>query len=73
MVPGRCSPVLAGLMTTVTASTFMMLFTATTIAFTAAGTGASAPWFLAVLRKAGLRLRFAPARAWSRREWSGPG
>jgi hypothetical protein len=24
-------------------------------------TGASAPWFLAVLRKAGLRLRFAPA------------
>jgi hypothetical protein len=28
-----------------------------------AGTGASALWFRAVLRKAGLRLRFAPARA----------
>ena len=30
-------------------------------ALTVAGTGASALWFLAVLRKAGLRLRFAPA------------
>jgi hypothetical protein len=40
---------------------FLMLCTVTTIAFTAAGTGASALWFLAVLRKAGLRLRFAPA------------
>ena len=53
--------VLAGLMTTVPAGTFMMLFTVTTIALTAAGTGASALWFRAVLRKAGLRLRFAPA------------
>jgi hypothetical protein len=53
--------VLAGLMTTVPAGTFMMLFTITTIALTAAGTGASALWFRAVLRKAGLRLRFAPA------------
>jgi hypothetical protein len=53
--------VLAGLMTTVPAGMFMMLFTVTTIALTAAGTGASALWFLAVLRKAGLRLRFAPA------------
>ena len=53
--------VLAGLMTTVPASTFMMLLTATTIALTAAGIGASALWFLAVLRKAALRLRFAPA------------
>ena len=41
--------------------TRLMLCTVTTIAFTAAGTGASALWFLAVLRKAGLRLRFAPA------------
>jgi hypothetical protein len=39
----------------------LMLCTVTTIAFTVAGTGASALWFLAVLRKAGLRLRFAPA------------
>jgi hypothetical protein len=53
--------VLAGLMTTVPAGLFMMLFTVTTIAFTAAGTGASALWFFAVLRKAGLRLRFAAA------------
>jgi len=53
--------VLAGLMTTVSAGTFMMLFTVTTVALTAAGTGASALWFFAVLRKAGLRLRFAPA------------
>jgi hypothetical protein len=37
------------------------LFTVTTIALTAAGTGVSALWFRAVLRKAGLRLRFAPA------------
>jgi hypothetical protein len=53
--------VLAGLMTTVPAGTFMMLFTITTVALTAAGTGASALWFRAVLRKTGLRLRFAPA------------
>jgi hypothetical protein len=53
--------VLAGLMTTVPAATFMMLFTVTTIALTAAGIAASALWFFAVLRKAGIRLRFAPA------------
>jgi hypothetical protein len=53
--------VLAGLMTTVPAGTFMLLLAVTTIALTAAGTGASALWFRAVLRKAGLRLRFAPA------------
>ena len=39
----------------------LMLCTVTTIALTVAGTGASALWFLAVLRKLGLRLRFAPA------------
>jgi hypothetical protein len=48
-------------MTTVPAATFMMLFTVTTIALTAAGIAASALWFFAVLRKAGIRLRFAPA------------
>jgi hypothetical protein len=48
-------------LTTGPAGTFMMLFTVTTIALVAAGTGACALWFLAVLRKAGLRLRFAPA------------
>lgn len=42
-------------MTTVPAGTFMTLFTVTTMD----GTGASAVWFLAVLCKAGLRLRFA--------------
>lgn len=52
---------LAGLMTTVPAGTFMMLFTVTTITLTVAGTGASALWFRAVLRRLGLRLRFAPA------------
>jgi len=54
---------LAALMMTEPARTFLMLCTVTTIAFTVAGTGASALWFLAVLRKLGLRLRFAPARA----------
>jgi hypothetical protein len=49
------------LMMTEPAGTFLMLCTVTTIALTVAGTGASALWFLAVLRKAGLRLRFAPA------------
>jgi hypothetical protein len=41
--------------------TFLMLCTVTTIALTVAGAGASALWFLAVLRKLGLRLRFVPA------------
>ena len=48
-------------MMTEPAGTFLMLCTVTTVAFTAAGAGASALWFLAVLRKLGLRLRFAPA------------
>ena len=52
---------LVALMMTEPAGTFLMLCTVTTIALTIAGTGASALWFLAVLRKAGLRLRFAPA------------
>jgi uncharacterized membrane protein len=41
--------------------TFLMLSSVATIALIAAGTGASALWFRAVLRKTGLRLRFAPA------------
>ena len=52
---------LAALMMTEPAGTFLMLCTVTTIALTVAGTGASALWFLAVLRRLGLRLRFAPA------------
>jgi hypothetical protein len=52
---------LVALMMTEPAGTFLMLCTVTTIALTVAGTGASALWFLAVLRKLGLRLRFAPA------------
>jgi hypothetical protein len=48
-------------MMTEPAGTFLMLCTVTTIALTVAGTGASALWFLAVLRKLGLRLRFASA------------
>lgn len=52
---------LAALMVTEPAGTFLMLSTVTTIALIAAGTGASALWFLAVLRRLGLRLCFAPA------------
>ena len=40
---------------------FLMLSTAATIALVVAGTAASALWFRSVLRKLGLRLRFAPA------------
>jgi hypothetical protein len=41
------------------ASTFLMLSTAATVAFTVVGIGASTLWFLSVLRKHGLRVRFA--------------
>ena len=40
---------------------FLMLSTAATITLVIAGTGASTLWFLSVLRRLGLRLRFAPA------------
>ena len=40
---------------------FLMLSTAATAALVVAGTGASTLWFLSVLRRHGLRLRFAPA------------
>jgi hypothetical protein len=52
---------LAVLMVTETASMFLMLSTAATAALVVAGTGASTLWFLSVLRRLGLRLRFAPA------------
>jgi uncharacterized membrane protein len=52
---------LAVLMFTEPAGVFLMLSTVATIVLVAAGTSASALWFLSVLRKLGLRLRFAPA------------
>jgi hypothetical protein len=52
---------LAVLMVTEPASLFLMLSTVTTAALVVAGTGASTLWFLSVLRRLGLRLRFAPA------------
>jgi hypothetical protein len=48
-------------MVTEPASTFLMLSTAATIALVVAGAAASALWLRSVLRKLGLRLRFAPA------------
>jgi len=50
---------LAVLMVTEPAGVFLMLSTAVTVALVVAGTGASALWFLSVLRRLGLRLRFA--------------
>jgi hypothetical protein len=52
---------LAVLMVTEPASLFLTLSTAATAALVVAGTGASTLWFLSVLRRLGLRLRFAPA------------
>jgi hypothetical protein len=54
---------LAVLMETEPASVFLMLSTAATIALVAAGTAVSALWFRSVLRRDGLRLRFAPSPA----------
>ena len=51
---------LAVLMVTEPAGVFLTLSTVATIVLVAAGTGASTLWFLAVLRRLGLRLRFAP-------------
>jgi hypothetical protein len=48
------------LMETETVSVFLMLSTAATIALVVAGAGASTVWFLWVLRRLGLRVRFAP-------------
>ena len=49
------------LMVTETASMFMLLSTVATIVLTVAGIGASVLWFISVLRKHGLRVRFAAA------------
>ena len=50
---------LAVLMVTEPVNVFLLLTTAVTVALVVAGTGASALWFLSVLRRLGLRLRFA--------------
>jgi len=52
---------LAVLMVTEPAGIFLMLSSAATAALVVAGTGTSTLWFLSVLRRLGLRLRFAPA------------
>ena len=52
---------LAIMMVTEPTKTFLMLSTAATTTLVIAGTGASTLWFLSVLRRLGLRLRFAPA------------
>jgi len=52
---------LAVLMVTEPAGLFLMLSTVATATLVVAGTGASTLWFLSVLRRLGLRLRFAPA------------
>ena len=48
-------------MVTELASVFLMLSTIATIALVIAGAGASTVWFLWVLHRLGLRLRFAAA------------
>lgn len=52
---------LAALLATEPTPTFLLLCTIATITLIAAGIGASALWFRSVLRRLGLRLRFAPA------------
>jgi hypothetical protein len=52
---------LAVLMVTEPTKVFLTLSTAATVALVIAGTAASTVWFLQVLRRLGLRLRFAPA------------
>jgi hypothetical protein len=52
---------LAVLMMTEPTGLFLMLSTIATAVLVVAGTGASTLWFLSVLRRLGLRLRFAPA------------
>jgi hypothetical protein len=52
---------LAVLMVTEPTALFLLLSTVVTAALVVAGTGASTWWFLLVLRRFGLRLRFAPA------------
>jgi hypothetical protein len=52
---------LAVLLATEPTATFLLLCTVATISLIAAGIGASMLWFRSVLRRLGLRLRFAPA------------
>jgi hypothetical protein len=52
---------LAVLMVTEPTEVFLMLSTVATAALIVGGAAASTVWFLSVLRKLGLRLRFAPA------------
>src|ERR1700722_242881 len=52
---------LAVMMVTEPAKVFLILSTVVTAAFVVAGTCVSTLWFLSVLRRLGLRLRFAPA------------
>jgi hypothetical protein len=58
---------LAVLMVTEPASVFLLLTTTVTVALVVAGTGASALWFLSVLRRLGLTLRFAQPQPGSQR------
>ena len=48
-------------MVTEPTAVFLMLSTVATVVLVVAGAGASTLWFLSVLRKLGLRLRFAAA------------
>ena len=59
---------LAVLMVTEPTNVFLLLTTAITVALVVAGTGASALWFLSVLRRLGLRLCFAQPEpgSWAR-------
>jgi hypothetical protein len=52
---------LAALLATEPTATFLLLCTVATITLIGAGIGASVLWFRSVLRRLGLRLRFAPA------------
>jgi hypothetical protein len=52
---------LGGLMVTEPTATFLMLSTVATVGLTVAGIGASVLWFVSMMRKHGLRVRFAPA------------
>jgi hypothetical protein len=49
------------LMVTEPVRVFLTFSTAATIVLVVAGTGVSTLWFLSVLRRLGLKLRFAPA------------
>ena len=49
------------LLATEPTATFLLLCTVATITLIAAGIGASMLWFRSVLRRLGLRVRFAPA------------